>query len=141
MLIDIVLLLVALYGFYLGFSDGIIKTVFSFMSYAFGLIAAIKFTPAMTQFIKTGFNTNAPFIMIIAFIVTFFLSMYLIRILADMLTGVLQIVHINILNQLIGGVFLSLSFVTVYSVLVWFGESTSLICARCLRKHRLYFRV
>ncbi|MEO0040735.1 MAG: hypothetical protein RL329_183 [Bacteroidota bacterium] len=127
MSIDVVLLLVALYGFYLGFSDGIIKTVFSFLSYAVGLMLAIKFSPAMTRFIETGFHVKNPLILVVGFIVTFFLGMYLIRIVADALTGVLQLVHINILNQIIGGVFLSLGFMTTYSVMVWFGESTGFI--------------
>ena len=127
MSIDVVLLLVALYGFYLGFSDGIIKTVFSFLSYAVGLMLAIKFSPAMTKFIETGFNVKNPLILVLGFIITFFLGMYIIRFVADAITGVLQFVHINILNQIIGGVFLSLSFMTMYSVMVWFGESSGLI--------------
>jgi membrane protein required for colicin V production len=127
MSIDVVLLLVALYGFYLGFSDGIIKTVFSFLSYAVGLMLAIKFSPAMTRFIETGFNVKNPLILVLGFIITFFLGMYIIRFVADAITGVLQFVHINILNQIIGGVFLSLGFMTMYSVMVWFGESSGLI--------------
>jgi membrane protein required for colicin V production len=127
MSIDVVLLLVALYGFYLGFSDGIIKTVFSFLSYAIGLMLAIKFSPAMTRFIETGFNVKNPLILVLGFIVTFFLGMYIIRFIADAITGVLQFVHINILNQIIGGVFLSLGFMTMYSVMVWFGESSGFI--------------
>jgi membrane protein required for colicin V production len=127
MSIDVVLLLVALYGFYLGFSDGIIKTVFSFLSYAIGLMLAIKFSPAMTRFIETGFHVKNPLILVLGFIITFFLGMYIIRFVADAMTGVLQMVRINILNQIIGGVFLSLGFMTMYSVMVWFGESTGFI--------------
>jgi membrane protein required for colicin V production len=127
MSIDVVLLLVALYGFYLGFSDGIIKTVFSFLSYAIGLMLAIKFSPAMTRFIETGFHVKNPLILVLGFIITFFLGMYIIRFVADAMTGVLQMVRINILNQIIGGVFLSLGFMTMYSVLVWFGESSGFI--------------
>ncbi len=127
MSIDVVLLLVALYGFYLGFSDGIIKTVFSFLSYAIGLMLAIKFSPAMTRFIETGFHVKNPLILVLGFIITFFLGMYIIRFVADAMTGVLQMVRINVLNQLIGGVFLSLGFMTMYSVMVWFGESSGLI--------------
>jgi membrane protein required for colicin V production len=127
MSIDVVLLLVALYGFYLGFSDGIIKTVFSFLSYAIGLMLAIKFSPAMTRFIETGFHVKNPLILVLGFIITFFLGMYIIRFVADAMTGVLQMVRINILNQMIGGIFLSLGFVTMYSVMVWFGESSGFI--------------
>jgi uncharacterized membrane protein required for colicin V production len=134
MAIDVVFLLVTLYGFHLGFTEGIIKAFFSVLSYAAGLMIAIKFSPATSRFIETGFHIKNPLIFIIGFVVTFFMGMYLIRFLADFVTGLLKMVHINFLNQIVGGIVLSLSFIIMYSVMLWFGEATGFVTPQMAAK-------
>jgi membrane protein required for colicin V production len=55
MVIDAILGILVLWGFYIGFSRGIIKTVFTVISYAFGVMAVIKFGKPATNFFKTSF--------------------------------------------------------------------------------------
>lgn len=138
MIIDILLLLVLAYGFYLGFSRGIIKTIFSILAYVVGLIAAIKFSPAMTDLLEAAFNTNSPFMYVAGLIVSFVLTMFLFRLLARGLEGILETVHINIINQIAGGALLSAFMILVYSLLLWFADSSGILDAQTKRDSVTY---
>lgn len=125
--IEIVLFIFVAYGFYLGFSKGIIKTVFTVLSYILGLMAAFKFAPTMTNFLESSFSTNNPLMFIAGFLLSFLLTMILIRMMARGLEGVLQTANINIINQLLGGALLAAFMILVYSMLLWFGDKSQLI--------------
>ena len=125
--IEIVLFIFVAYGFYLGFSKGIIKTVFTVLAYILGLMAAFKFAPVMTNFLESSFNTNNPLMFIAGFLLSFVLTMILIRMLARGLEGVLQTAKINIINQLLGGALLAGFMILVYSMLLWFGDKSNII--------------
>ncbi len=127
MVIDLVLLIFVAYGFYLGFSKGIIKTVFTVLSYVLGLMAAFKFAPGMTTFLESTFNTTNPLMFVAGFLLSFVLTMILIRMIARGLEGVLQTANVNIINQLLGGGLLAGVMILVYSMLLWFGTNAHII--------------
>jgi len=127
MAIDIIFVITMLYGFYLGFSRGIIKTVFTVLSIIFGLMAAFKFAPAMTDFLESASGNNNPLMLIAGFLLSFVLMMMLIRMIARGLEGILKTANINIINQLAGGILLSGVLILLYSVILWFGDQATLI--------------
>ena len=127
MVIDIIFAILAAYGFYLGFSRGIIQTIFTILSILFGLMAAFKFGPYMTQFLETAFNNDHPLMFIAGFLLAFVLTMFLIRLFARGLEGILEKANINIVNQVAGGLLLSGLMILLYSVILWFGDKSHLI--------------
>jgi uncharacterized membrane protein required for colicin V production len=127
MVIDIIFVIAAGYGFYLGFSRGIIRTVFTVLSLLFGLMAAFKFAPAATRFLETAFNNTNPLMFIAGFLLSFVLTMIIIRLIARALEGVLKTANINILNQFAGGVLLSGMMVLIYSLLLWFAQQSHIL--------------
>ena len=127
MVIDIIFAILAAYGFYLGFSRGIIQTIFTILSILFGLMAAFKFGPYMTQFLETAFNNDHPLMFIAGFLLAFVLTMFLIRLFARGLEGLLERANINIVNQVAGGLLLSGLMILLYSVILWFGDKSHLI--------------
>lgn len=127
MAIDLIFLIVAGYGFILGFSRGIIRTVFTFLSILFGLMSAFRFAPAMTNFLKDIFTTSNPLMFIAGFLLAFVVTMMLIRFFARILEGFLETANINFINQLAGGVLLSSVMILIFSMLLWFGDEARLI--------------
>ena len=138
MAIDIIFVITMLYGFYLGFSKGIIKTVFTFLSILLGLTAAFKFTDGMTDFLVTTFNNNNPLMYVAGFLLSFVLVMVFIRMIARGLEGMMEATNINILNQLAGGVLLSGILILLYSVILWFGDQATLINQEAKNKSMTY---
>ncbi len=123
MVIDIIFALVVLYGFYLGFSRGIISAVFSLLSLTLGLMAAIKATDGMTLFLKRTFSEDSPLMFIAGFCLSFFIIMFVLRTIARGLEGVLKTANINVLNQMAGGMLLSGILILLYSFLLWFADA------------------
>lgn len=127
MAIDIIFVIMAGFGFYLGFSRGIISTVFTIISFTFGMMAAFKFSPAMTKFLEDVFNTSNPLMFIAGFLLSFVITMVFLRLIARGLETLFQTAQINIINQILGGVLLSGMMILVYSMLLWFGEQSNLV--------------
>ena len=124
--IDIIFVILAAWGFYLGFSRGIIKTIFTVFSVIFGLMMAFRFGPEVTGMLESLFQENA-LMFIAGFLLTFVGTMLFIRMLANFIEGALETAHINIINQIIGGFFLASVMILVYSMLLWFGDRSHLI--------------
>ncbi len=127
MVLDIIFLMVGAYGFYLGFSRGIIRTVFTILSYTFGLIAAFKFSPPMTNMLKDIFSNDNPLMFIAGFLLSFILTMVILRMISRTLEGILESVNINIINQLAGGALLSAIMILIYSWLLQFADTSRII--------------
>lgn len=127
MVIDLILAIAVGYGFFIGFSRGIIKTVFTILSVLFGLIAAFKFAPSMTNFLETTFNSTNALMFVAGFLLTFVLTMVLIRLFARGLEGIFQTININFINQVAGGIFLGIIMALLYSGILWFGDKSHLI--------------
>lgn len=121
MVIDIIFFISAAYGFYVGYSKGIIKTVFSTLSIVLGLMAAMKFSPYMTSFLEDTFS-RSPLMFVAGFVLTFVGVMLLVRLLAKTIEGVFKTIKINVINKIAGGIFMSGFFILLFSILVWFGN-------------------
>jgi membrane protein required for colicin V production len=127
MLIDILFLGTVGYGFFKGFKQGIINSVFGVLSIVIALMAAFKLSPHMTEMLEKGFNIYNPFMFLVGFIVTFFLTKWLLHFAAEAVTGVLEVAHVNLLNQIAGAAVLTVLFSFIFSVLVWFADGTRII--------------
>lgn len=128
MAIDIICLIFLAYGFYVGYTKGIIATVLTLTSYIFGLLAAMKFGPIMGDIL---FNMAPAMTKTGGFVLGFFLvgamTLILFRIVARGLTSFLEKVNINFINQIMGGMLSGLFFTFIFSGLVYFGDQTRII--------------
>ncbi len=129
MIIDILFLLLAGWGFYQGYSKGIIKTVFTAFSIVFGLMIAFKFTPAAIRFLETAFHSDSAMNFLGGFLLVFILTMIIIRMAAQFLEKMLQAANINFINQAAGGILLASLYTLVFSLLIWFGDQAHIITA------------
>ncbi len=108
------------YGFYVGYNQGIIKTVFTILGASFGILASLRFTPAVTRFYHDIFNQNNPLWIVVAFATTFIISLLLLKLLGRGIESVMEKVHLNFVNQVIGGSVLASLTAFFYSLIIWF---------------------
>jgi membrane protein required for colicin V production len=128
MVIDIVCLIFLAYGFWVGYSQGIISTVLTLASYLFGVLAAMKFGPIAAEMIFEAFPAvTSAGAFVLGVVLLFFLTLILFRILARGLTGMLERVNINFINQILGGILSGLFFTFIFSGLVYFGDRSKII--------------
>lgn len=127
MILDIITLVVVGYGFYIGFSRGIIKTVLYIISLFIGFIAAVKFAPSTTDLLTRIFQNSSPFMYWVGFLLCLIVTILLIRMFAKFLESVLKSAQINFINKLAGGVLLGLVVALLFSQVIWLGEQAGVV--------------
>jgi uncharacterized membrane protein required for colicin V production len=103
--IDILFLVALAYGFWQGFRQGIIHTVFNVAAYVFGLTIAFKMTPSMTSILQSIFHSDNPSMFLGAFIVNLLLVVLLMRVMAAGMVKVLSISPHRHCEQGAGGLY------------------------------------
>ena len=130
MTLDIIFGVMAMLGFYMGYSRGIISTVFTVISYTVGIIAAIRIAPAFTRFLTDIVKSDNEVLMYIAgIILSFVIIMLILRLVSNGLEGILKSANINIINQMAGGALLCAVSIFLYSSMLWFADRSHLIDA------------
>ena len=127
MAIDIIAALIAVYGFYLGYTKGIVKTIFGIVSIFIGLLAALKLSPYIVQMLEKVSGSNSPMVFLVGFALTFVLTLFLVRFFGNRLEDLLKMIKINIFNQVIGGAALSVLFLLLFSYGIWFADQVKVI--------------
>lgn len=128
MVIDIICLVFLAYGFWIGYSKGIIATVLTLSSYVIGVMAAMKFGPIMGDIVQNLIPQSPHAVAFLGgVIIVFVLTLVLFKILAKGMTSFLETVNVNFINQILGGVLSGLFFVFIYSGLVYFGDQSRII--------------
>lgn len=138
MAIDIMFAIMALIGFYIGFTRGIIGTVFTILSFVFGTIAGFKFAMPMTTFLKQSFGSDTPLMFAAGFLLSFAIVMILIRTAAKALEGILQTANINIINQMLGGMLTAFFSLLLYSFLLSFADQAHMVTRQTKQESMTY---
>ena len=136
--IDIGFIAFFAYGFWQGYSRGIISTVFNVLLYVFGFVLAFKMAPTTTRIMEAMFHSDNPTMFLGAFLVNLFTIMLILRYTAKGLEGGMRMIYIGLINQLAGGAAMGGALVVVYSVLVWFAVKVSFINEATLAESRSY---
>lgn len=127
MVLDVITLVLFFYGFWVGYTRGIITTIFSYASILIGVVAAIKFAPILTNIVTQLSGVDHPLLFIVGVVGAFFVCMFVIRLVGKGIVEGLEFANINFINQILGGVLSGLSFLLVFSYLLWFGDQSRMI--------------
>ncbi len=126
MFIDLIAVLLVLYGFYIGYTRGIIKTVFAVISIIIGIVAALKLSPISIEFLEKITDFHPGFTFVIGFALTFIVVLVLIRFIGKKTEDFLKFAQINFINKLLGGVIMASLMLIMYSYAIWGIDSLQL---------------
>ncbi|MBL4649007.1 MAG: CvpA family protein [Aureispira sp.] len=122
--VDVLFIIMAAFGFYFGFSFGLMKVVLAVVSLISGVLAAMAFTPMTTNIIIETFEVNSVFLPFISFLVTLLIVLMLARIITKLIEETVDNKRFDIISQVIGGLIMGFIFTLLYSVLVlFFGQA------------------
>lgn len=121
-LIDITFIIILLAGLYYGLRKGLISVVFSFAAVIIGILTALAFAPALGIYLKDAFNSNSVIIPFLAFTLIFIGVAVAMRIIAGFLTKILQVIQLNFINRIFGGVLGIALFAFTLSLMIWLFE-------------------
>jgi membrane protein required for colicin V production len=120
MIFDILFLVFIAAGFYQGFRNGVIYSIFSVLGWFLGLIAALKFSYVVLNFLHGFVHLSPRTLGIIAFLIVLVFVLLLMRLVAWGLEQILKTFALNLPNKIIGGVIHSLVGLYVLCVFIWF---------------------
>ena len=127
MFLDIITCLLVAFGFYQGFSRGLIKTVFATLSLVIGIVAALKLSPIVIGLLQNSLNISPAITFVLGFVLTFIVVMALIRVIGNSLQKAVKSIHIGGIDKLLGGIILGLFYALLVSFGVYFVDKVELI--------------
>jgi uncharacterized membrane protein required for colicin V production len=120
MVFDILFLIFIGLGFWQGYKNGIIYSIFSILGWFLGIIAALKFSYTVVNVMQGFVHTSPRVLVVVSFIFILLLVLVLMRFIAWGLEQILKSASMDLPNQIFGGILHSLIGLYVLCVFIWF---------------------
>lgn len=127
MLIDIILGLLVITGFILGYRSGLLTAIFALVSLFIGAAVAVKFTAITTEWLYANTEATTTYLPFIVFVVLFILVVLAVRGLGKLMESILDSLALGLVNRLAGGLLWCIILVFLYSVFLWFADSAGML--------------
>ncbi|MFZ1704056.1 MAG: CvpA family protein [Saprospiraceae bacterium] len=119
MILDVFVAIVVSLGFYLGYSRGLIKTVFDSLSLVVGILAALKLSPIVINILQSFLKISPAMTFLLGVVITFIGVLALIRYFGKKIEAMLEAVNINFINKIAGGAIQGIFFAYLLSLTFW----------------------
>jgi len=117
-IIDIILLIIILFGLVRGFMNGFFVEITALVSLALGVYGAIHFSYFAANFLKDKVDWTEKYIQIVAFASTFIIIVLLISLTGKLLTKIADVAALGILNKIAGAAFGAAKLALILSVIL-----------------------
>jgi membrane protein required for colicin V production len=122
--IDIVIVIPIAWGMYKGFSKGLIHELAQLAALIAGVVAGLYLSSWIGSGIASIFGTNEQQTQLISFSIAFLGALALVFFIAARVENAVKTIHLGLINRLLGGVFASLKFLVILSILINFINTT-----------------
>ncbi|MAN59871.1 MAG: colicin V production protein [Flavobacteriaceae bacterium] len=139
--IDIILGVILLIAFYMGYSKGLFVALASLIGLVAGVYGAIYFSHIAGDWLAARYDWSDRTTHIAAFAVTFLIIVFIISLAGKFLTKVADFAALGFINKFLGGVFSMLKYAFIVSVvfmLVNASESYQVVSEEERKESRLY---
>jgi membrane protein required for colicin V production len=126
-MVDIILGILLMFSFYTGLKKGLFVALASLIGLIAGVYVAIYFSHIAATYLSKAFNWSEQATNLTAFAVTFLVIIFIISLAGKLLTKIADFAALGLINKLAGGVFNTLKFAFLISVIFMFiNASTSI---------------
>jgi membrane protein required for colicin V production len=126
MFIDLVAMVLIGLAIFKGVRKGLIVALFSFLAFFVGLAAALKLSAVAAAYISESANVTQRWLPVLAFLLVFVIVVFLIRIGAKMVEGVVRLAMLGWLNRMGGIFFYLLIYFFIFSIIVFYAVQLKL---------------
>lgn len=138
MAIDIACTAIFMFGFWHGYSRGIIHTIFSLLTWLFGIVLAFKMAPVMRNVLQGIFDSDSDLLVVVAFGVNLAFILFLMKMVAHGLEGFLKLAFLGLFNRAAGGVLSGGFYVLIFSVLLYFVNLANALNEQTLAESKTF---
>ena len=117
-IIDVVAFIILTYGVLRGVNKGLIIEISGILAFALGLMGAFKFSNLTSKILSNLVDWNPKAIQLVCFIALFLIIIYLISLMAKMITKTLKLISLGWLNRIFGGLFGFIKWSIIISTLI-----------------------
>ncbi|MEY2949017.1 MAG: CvpA family protein [Saprospiraceae bacterium] len=139
MIIDLILVVLVASGFFVGYSRGIIKTIFSVIGMVVAVFLAFRFSSMVAQGLSAVLNSNTPFMFILAIFLIFGVTFGMIKLAGTGLEKIFKSINLNFMNQAAGGLLLGAIFTLFYAGILWFADKSNFISEDLKKESATYY--
>jgi len=123
--VDIILGIILIFAFYTGLKKGLFVTLASLIGLIAGVYGAIYFSYFASDYLADLFTWSEQKINLAAFAITFLVILLTISLIGKLLTKVADFAALGLINKLFGGVFNTLKFAFIISVIFMYINASS----------------
>lgn len=121
-IIDIIFGALLCWALYKGIKNGLFVELGGLIALIAGVYFALKFSNQVGAWLQEQVSWNEKYVSVVAFAITFIAVVFGVRLLAKLLTKIVDFAFLGWINKLAGGVFSMLKTVLILSVLIVFFE-------------------
>lgn len=123
--VDIILVLVLLYGLVRGFFRGFFAELAALVGIVAGIYGAVHFSHFISNVLADFIEWKKEYLNLVAFALTFILIVFLVSLAGKALTKVASFAALGLVNRFLGGIFGFLKSAFVASVIIMFFKATN----------------
>ncbi len=138
MLLDIIFAVIMVLALFKGYQRGLIVGLFSLVAVIIGLAAAIKLSAVAAGYIGRAVKISDQWMPVISFAVVFLIVVLLIRLGANAIEKIVEVVMLGWLNRLCGIILYAAIYLVVFSVLLFYAEQVKLLQPETIQQSVTY---
>lgn len=138
MIIDIIAIILLVMGIFKGLKKGFVLAVFSLLAFIIGLTAAIKLSSVVADYLGENVNISQRWLPVLAFALVFIAVVFLVRLGAKAIEGVLRVAMLGWLNKIGGAILYVILYLFIFSVLLFYLEELHIIKPETIRSSNTY---
>jgi membrane protein required for colicin V production len=139
MIIDFIAIGLIVLALVKGFRKGFVVAFFSLLAFFIGLAAALKLSAMVAEYLGTSTNISQRWLPILAFTLVFFAVVFLVRLGAKAIEGVLGMIMLGWLNKLGGIAFYLLLYLFIYSIVLFYATQVKILKQETLQTSSTYY--
>lgn len=137
MLIDIIALLLLVLAIYKGWSQGLIMSIFSFLSFFIAIILAFYFSAQVAGYFKQSTGSDSKWYSFLAFFAVMIGAIIIIRIIGKMIEKVAELMLLGLVNRIAGIIIFGFLYFGLMSVLLVYLTRFQLVSSQFLSESRV----
>jgi membrane protein required for colicin V production len=137
-MIDIFFFVILFFAIIRGWKKGLILALFSLVCGLIGLAAAVKLSAVLATHMKSDLHMTNRWLPFIAFILVFVLVILIIQWAGRLLEKLISLAMLEWLNKLGGILLFILLYLSIYSIILFYGTQSQLITKQAMEDSHFY---
>ena len=141
--LDIIFVIPIVWLAYMGFKNGLIIEVTTFVALLLGIYVSLYFSDITAEFLKEALELKTKYLSLISFVLTFILAVIAVNLLGKMISKLVDVVALGFINRSAGGLFGVLKAVVFLSFILFLiakFDSKEVVLSQELRQESLFYR-